>query len=93
MKIDSRSTLASVSFYFIFISFFAFFLSYTNALLSGNHWLEVAKRRIWFERYAENKGFEPLIPENWYNITLEKINDPEVHIYHEIQSIQKETAC
>eukprot|EP00026_Physarum_polycephalum_P000389 Phypoly_transcript_00389.p1 GENE.Phypoly_transcript_00389~~Phypoly_transcript_00389.p1 ORF type:complete len:1231 (+),score=194.32 Phypoly_transcript_00389:52-3744(+) len=50
------------------------FSDYTNISF---HWVDVAKRREWLEEYAKKKGFEPLVPKNWYNITMETIDDPE----------------
>jgi hypothetical protein len=31
------------------------------------------KRRKFFEKYAKDQGFDPLIPENWYSQTYENI--------------------
>jgi hypothetical protein len=30
-------------------------------------------RRKFFENYAKNNGFDPLIPENWYSVTTESV--------------------
>lgn len=38
-----------------------------NGLVS---WKESARRREFFERYAKDNNFDPLIPENWYNINF-----------------------
>lgn len=30
----------------------------------------IDERRVFFEKFAKEKGFDPLIPENWYKVTL-----------------------
>jgi hypothetical protein len=42
-----------------------FFLDYA--------WTDIQTRRKFFEAYAEQNGFDPLIPENWYPLTGDKI--------------------
>lgn len=39
----------------------------------GNYWDQVANRRIYFENFAAFKGFDPLVVNNWYNVTAEEI--------------------
>ena len=39
----------------------------------GKHLKEENKRREWFCDFAAQKGFDPLEPENWYNITLDDV--------------------
>jgi hypothetical protein len=31
------------------------------------HWTVSLNRREFFENFSREKGFDPLIPENWYN--------------------------
>eukprot|EP00026_Physarum_polycephalum_P002482 Phypoly_transcript_02489.p1 GENE.Phypoly_transcript_02489~~Phypoly_transcript_02489.p1 ORF type:complete len:757 (+),score=113.72 Phypoly_transcript_02489:481-2751(+) len=37
--------------------------------LPRNYWGDVANRRAALEAFARSQGFDPLIPEHWYNIT------------------------
>jgi hypothetical protein len=46
--------------------------------IASNLWVEVEKRRKFFENYAKRKGFDPLIPENWYVQSRKKITSTEV---------------
>jgi signal peptidase I len=39
------------------------------------HWQEVENRRKWFVFFASERKFDPLLAENWYNITSEKLVD------------------
>jgi len=38
-----------------------------------SHWQNAINRRKFFEDFAHSKGFDPLIPENWYAIPMEQI--------------------
>lgn len=33
------------------------------------YWLENDNRRKFFIDYAEQSGFDPLVPENWYSVS------------------------
>jgi hypothetical protein len=39
----------------------------------GYHWKEVANRRNFFFVLAKDKGFDPLVSHNWYNLAPESI--------------------
>jgi hypothetical protein len=38
-----------------------------------SNWEELKNRRKFFEEYAKQTGFDPLVPANWYNQTRERI--------------------
>jgi hypothetical protein len=42
-------------------------LSFNSTLIIDTAWHAPGARRKFFESYAKRKGFDPLIPENWYN--------------------------
>jgi len=41
--------------------------------VSKNYWMNVDNRLKFFMRFANEKGFEPLVPENWYSMSVRKI--------------------
>jgi hypothetical protein len=41
-------------------------------------WRELSSRKAFFDEYARENHFEPLIPENWYNVTQEDIKGKKV---------------
>lgn len=46
---------------------------------TGSYWLEKANQKWFFEKFAEKWKFNPLVPQNWYSITLPAINAQQVH--------------
>eukprot|EP00026_Physarum_polycephalum_P002910 Phypoly_transcript_02919.p1 GENE.Phypoly_transcript_02919~~Phypoly_transcript_02919.p1 ORF type:complete len:813 (+),score=74.97 Phypoly_transcript_02919:109-2547(+) len=40
-----------------------------------HYWGQPLNRRKWFDNYAQRKGFDPLVPENWYNINKLDIDE------------------
>lgn len=43
-------------------------------MCTGLYWHKTENRRNFFERYAEQHQFDPLVPQNWYNISEDDIN-------------------
>jgi hypothetical protein len=41
-------------------------------------WDKSAERRHFFEDYAKENGFDPLIPDNWYSQSRDKIMSTKV---------------
>jgi len=39
----------------------------------NRHWLEIGNRRNFFEKFAKDNHFDPLIPTNWYKVPKETI--------------------
>jgi hypothetical protein len=39
----------------------------------GNYWLDTANRRLFFEKFAKSHKFDPLLPYNWYSISIDHI--------------------
>jgi hypothetical protein len=68
-------------FFFLFFFFFFFFFLFSfqylcfHAVLS---WGDASKRRAFFDRFAQDKGFDPLVPGNWYSITTRSFHDHQV---------------
>ena len=48
---------------------FCFFFSLRFNSFADNHLADPQNRRLHLERYAAKKGFDPLVPQNWYSIT------------------------
>ena len=48
-------------------------------LFSVDVWGDLGNQRRFFENYAETKGFDPLVPENWYLQSTEGISDVKVY--------------
>lgn len=44
-----------------------------------NHWANKENRRLFFEKYAKDKGFDPLVPQNWYEANIVEIKHVKVH--------------
>lgn len=47
-------------------------------------WNDTRNRKKFFEDYAKENGFDPLVPENWYNQPRDKINTFKVIILNVI---------
>jgi hypothetical protein len=43
-----------------------------------NKWRYAANRRLFMDEYAASKGFDPLVPDNWYNIKGDDIIEAQV---------------
>jgi hypothetical protein len=59
--------LLSSNFYLIYFS-----ISHLPKLTESkieNYWMEEKNRRGFFETYAQQMGFNPLIAQNWYSVT------------------------
>lgn len=46
----------------------------------ANYWQDLQNRRIFLENYARTNNFDPLISENWYSLTREKLLRSEVRL-------------
>ena len=42
------------------------------------HWKSIENRRAFFTKFAEEMGFDPLVPENWHPITKKQIKAKKV---------------
>ena len=51
---------------------------FTTAILGG-HWLLLENRRKLFDQFAQEKGFDPLEPKNWYLVLREDVFNFKVH--------------
>jgi hypothetical protein len=47
---------------------------------SGNYWQDATHRREFFDKLASKKGFDPLIPDNWYSLSKETIINEKVSL-------------
>eukprot|EP00026_Physarum_polycephalum_P001152 Phypoly_transcript_01153.p1 GENE.Phypoly_transcript_01153~~Phypoly_transcript_01153.p1 ORF type:complete len:800 (+),score=123.64 Phypoly_transcript_01153:87-2486(+) len=57
-----------------------------------NFWQDPNHRRQFFDKLAEKKGFDPLIPDNWYSLSKEAIMNEKFGgavIYHHDDNIAK----
>ena len=50
----------------------------------GNHWADIDNRRKFFDKVAEEKGFDPLVAEHWYEIVPQMLNSK---VFTVLQSI------
>jgi hypothetical protein len=67
-------------------------LTYVSVCLCGKVltcavWNELRNRRKFFETYARRNDFNPLIPENWYSIDIERVVSEKVGIEHNCFSL------
>ena len=47
-------------------------------MFPARYWKSAANCRIFFNEYAKNNGFDPLIAANWYTVTSTDIQDTKV---------------
>jgi hypothetical protein len=76
-------------FLFFFFFFFVLFCFFFFALLVcfgiytvTASWKDINFRRKFFEIYAAQRGFDHLIPENWYSLTYRKFTSVKVSTYN-----------
>lgn len=50
-------------------------------LLLGNFWRDANNRRHFFDQLAKKKGFDPLIPDNWYSLSKATMISEKVIFY------------
>jgi hypothetical protein len=46
--------------------------------MTGKYWTSKENRRKFFDSYAANRSFSPLIPDNWYSIDTNVIKKEKV---------------
>ena len=79
IHLDYRFIKVCLFFSFFYCSFFSssllffLFLFLLLANFVSETWDNDHKRRLYFERYARENSFDPLIPQNWYSQGREKI--------------------
>ena len=69
-------------FFFLIFSLLIELLSFSFIYFFFNKsapWQEASNRRMFFEKYALENGFDPLVPHNWYLQSREKIRSLKVH--------------
>ena len=62
-----------------FISFSFNLLLFVVNRASGQRWINLNSRKLIFETIANTKGFDSLIPENWYSISHDEVVREKVH--------------
>lgn len=43
------------------------------------YWHRLVNRRKFFENYAKEQGFDPLVPENWYSQPIQNLMELKVY--------------
>lgn len=66
-----------VLFTFILILMFLFLLNY----FCKAWWYDATKRRKFFENFARMNGFDPLVADNWYTITRDRVSALKVKLF------------
>lgn len=49
-----------------------------NLFFTGKYWLNISNRKEFMIRFATERGFDPLIPKNWYSITADVLSEIKV---------------
>ena len=44
----------------------------------GSYWHDLNNRKSFFDDFAKSKGFDPLLPENWYKIPRDEVIEYKV---------------
>jgi hypothetical protein len=47
--------------------------------ITGGYWADISRRKEFFDAFAKEHGFDPLVAENWYKITSQKIEERKVN--------------
>lgn len=63
---------------FLFLLIYPFPSFFSSYKLLGNHWRSVSNRKAFFDQYAKEHAFDPLIAENWYNTKTEDFSKRKV---------------
>ena len=50
------------------------------SILPDGHWADMANRKAFFDNIAHTSKFDPLVAENWYSLSHDKMSDAEVFI-------------
>lgn len=49
-----------------------------HTLFIGGYWSEPKNRKRFFDEFARDSNFDPLVPENWYSVTTNEIEQRKV---------------
>ena len=52
--------------------------NYLDARRPKGYWAYLENRRHFFEEFAKEGGFDPLLPESWHNVTASQIRSKKV---------------
>lgn len=63
----------NISFFLLFLFLLLLECSILFIIILTDNWREPSARKLFFEKYAKGKGFDPLHPENWYMQTYDNI--------------------
>lgn len=61
-----------------YYSFSLFFYPFVVNDKLGNHWADANNRKEFFDNFAKEHDFDPLVPENWYQITTKEMREIKV---------------
>lgn len=51
----------------------------TYGIVGDKYWANIINRRNFFHKFAKERGFDPLIPENWYLFSATDFSKIEVN--------------
>jgi hypothetical protein len=73
------STVPSISFFLFFYFFiFLFFCFFSLTFREVRYYSNIDNRRAFFDSFANEHGFDPLISENWQKINAYHLKDRKV---------------
>lgn len=49
-------------------------------MIIDNYWEDEKRRREFFDSFATENGFDPLVPENWYSVSTNELRETKVII-------------
>lgn len=56
----------------------AIIVKYCAYHITGKTWRDLSNRKVFFEKLAYKKGFDPLVPTNWFGLSTTEVLDEKV---------------
>ena len=80
--VDSGIVSLFLLLFFISLLFFFCFSSFIySCIVLVRYWLSIENRRLYFIRYAEKSGFDPLVAGNWYSLSYTNLKKEKVSLF------------
>lgn len=58
-------------------NFYYFYNCFVLIWFSGSHWMTM-KNKMFFDNFARQRGFDPLVASNWYGVRHEDVTTQKV---------------
>lgn len=78
LALKNQNSEFNVLFYYFYSFIFFIIIIVINIIVFSAEWNDEERRREALETYARDHAFDPLIPQNWYSQSRDKLNSIEV---------------